>query len=171
MLKPVAGVSLVALQRLLELRLSRRNEHILRSRGAVERGGGHYPLIVATHALWLLSTLAEDARRKERIHLLPLAIFLAAQLLRYWAILSLGERWCTRILVLPGEELVRSGPYRYIKHPNYLAVATEILAFPLLFGARNTAIVFSVLNAALLRVRIAEEERALRELAKPPAGG
>lgn len=167
MLRVAAGVALVALQRLLELKLSRRNERILRSHGAVERGQGHYPVMVATHTLWLLSTFAEGTLRgNKKAHPIPLAAFLLAQPLRYWAILSLKEKWNTRILVVPGEKLVESGPYRYIRHPNYLAVAVEILTFPLIFGARTTAVVFSIVNAALLRVRIREENRALAELAK-----
>jgi methyltransferase len=162
------GVALVALQRLLELWLSRRNERILRARGAVERGQGHYPLIVAMHALWLLSTLVEGTVRGPDLPALwpvPLALFLLVQPLRYWAILSLGQCWNTRILVVPGAKPVRRGPYRYFRHPNYVVVVVEILSFPLIFGAWITALVFSVLNAILLSVRIREENRALAELA------
>lgn len=173
MLKPaVFGASLVGIQRLLELALSRRNERRLRARGAVECGWGHYPFMVALHALWLLSTAVEGSRSSEaRLGRNALAAFLLAQPLRYWAIASLGDHWSTRILVVPGEKLVRKGPYRYIKHPNYLVVATEVLALPLIFGARTTALVFSVLNAALLCVRVREEERALQYLAEPPNNG
>lgn len=160
------GVSLVATQRLLELLLSRRNERLLRARGAVERGRKHYPLMVGLHVFWLASTLLEGVARRSRMHRLPLISFLAIQPLRYWAILSLGEHWNTRILVVPGEKLVSRGPYKYLSHPNYVVVAVEILTFPLVFGARITALVFSVLNAALLSVRIKEEERALKELAE-----
>ena len=165
----VLAVSLVALQRLLELWLSRRNERILRARGAVERGQGHYPLIVATHALWLLSTLVEGSLRGgpdlPALWPVPLALFVLAQPLRYWALLSLGESWNTRILVVPGAKLVRRGPYRYFRHPNYAVVVVEILTFPLIFGAWITALVFSVLNAILLCVRLRDENRALAELA------
>ena len=164
----LAGVAAVAVQRLLELRLSRRNERRLRARGAVERGAGHYPAMVALHALWLLSTLVEGLLRGPEIPAwwpLPLAAFVLVQPLRYWAILSLGDNWNTRILVVPGARLVRGGPYRFLPHPNYVVVAVEVLAFPLVFGAWVTALVFSILNAALLRVRIREEDRALRELA------
>ena len=87
------------------------------------------------------------------------------QPLRYWAILSLGENWNTRILVVPGAKLVRRGPYRYLRHPNYIVVVVEILSFPLIFGAWITALVFSVLNAILLSARIRDENRALAELA------
>ena len=163
----VTGVGLVAIQRLLELRLSRRHERILRARGAVERGREHYPLIVALHVLWLLSTLVESLLRGPVLWPVPLALFLLVQPLRYWAILSLGENWNTRILVVPGAQLVRRGPYRYLKHPNYVVVAVEIATFPLIFGAWITALVFSVLNAVLLSVRIREENRALAELAMP----
>jgi methyltransferase len=162
------AVGLVSLQRLLELALSRRNERLLRARGAVERGRGHYPLIVALHALWLLSTLTEGTLRGPELPALwpiPLALFLLVQPLRYWAIFSLGDYWNTRILVVPGTKLVRRGPYRYVKHPNYVVVAVEVLTFPLIFGAWITALVFSILNATLLYARVREENRALARLA------
>lgn len=162
------AVALVALQRLLELALSRRHERLLLARGAIERGREHYPLIVTLHVLWLLSTLVEGLLRGPELPTLwpiPLALFLLVQPLRYWAILSLGDYWNTRILVVPGAELVRRGPYRYFRHPNYVVVVVEIAAFPLIFGAWVTALVFSMLNAALLYVRIKEENRALAQLA------
>jgi methyltransferase len=164
----VIGVMLVGVQRLLELLYSRRNERRLLARGAVERGGGHYPVIVAIHSLWLVSTLVEGLLRGPEPPAwwpVPLVAFLLVQPLRYWAILSLGENWNTRVLVVPGGKLVRRGPYRYFPHPNYVVVAVEVLTFPLIFGAWVTAIVFSLLNAALLYVRIKTENRALRELA------
>ena len=173
MLKPaLIGAALVGVQRLLELRLSRRNERRLRARGAVERGRGHYPFMVALHVLWLLSTAVEGGRKPDAgLGRFALAAFLLVQPVRYWAISSLGDHWNTRILVVPGEKPVRRGPYRYINHPNYLVVVVEILALPLIFGARFTALVFSTLNAVLLVVRVREEERALRELAEPPGNG
>lgn len=162
----VLAVGLVAVQRLFELVLARRNERRARARGAVERGQGHYFLIVALHTLWLVSTLVEGLVRGPELPAfwpVPLALFLLVQPLRYWAIFSLGERWNTKILVLPGERPVRRGPYRYLDHPNYVVVAVEILTFPLIFGAWITALVFTVLNAAILSVRIREENRALSE--------
>lgn len=171
MRKVLLGVVLVAAQRLLELRISRGNERLLRALGAVERGREHYPFMVALHALWLVSTLLEGSARKASLGHRALAAFLAIQPLRYWAILSLREHWNTRILVIPGEKLVKKGPYKYLSHPNYVVVAAEILVFPLIFGARTTALVFSVLNAILLSVRIKEEELALKELAEPSNDG
>ena len=162
------GVVLVGLQRLLELRHSRSNERRLRARGAVERGTGHYPLMFAIHALWLPSTLIEGLLRGPDFPVwwpVPFVLFLLAQATRYWAILSLRENWNVRILVVPGMKLVRRGPYKYFPHPNYVAVAVEVLSFPLIFGAWVTALVFMVLNAGFLILRIREEERALRELA------
>ncbi len=164
----IVGVGLVASQRLLELLYSRRNERRLRARGAVERGSAHYPVIVAIHALWLVSTLVEGLLRGPEPPAwwpLPLAAFLLVQPLRYWAIFSLGVNWNTRVLVVPGGKLVKTGPYRYFPHPNYIVVAVEVLTFPLIFGAWITAVVFSLLNAAMLYVRIQTENRALRELA------
>jgi len=134
--------------------------------GAVEFGARHYPLMVGLHTLWLASTLVEGLQRGPQIPAwwpVPLVAFLLVQPLRYWAILSLGTNWNTRVLVVPGGKVVRSGPYRYLSHPNYVVVAVEILTFPLIFGAWITAIVFSLLNAALLLVRIRTENRALEE--------
>lgn len=164
----VLAVAVVAGQRMLELRYSRRNERRLRARGAVERGAGHYPLMVAIHAGWLVCTLVEGLLRGPDIPgwwPVPFALFLLVQPLRYWAIFSLGENWNVRILVVPGRRLVRRGPYRYFPHPNYVVVAVEVLTLPLIFGAWVTALVFTVLNTAFFSVRIREEERALREFA------
>lgn len=166
----ILGVAAVAAQRLAELLLSRRNERAARASGAVERGAAHYPFMVGLHALWLICTLVEGLLRGPALPpygpaaLIP---FLAVQPLRYWAIGSLGPAWNTRILVVPGRKPVARGPYRFIRHPNYVVVVVEILTFPLIFGAWATALVFTVLNAALLRVRVREEERALAELAGP----
>ena len=163
----ILAVGLVALQRLFELVLARGNERKTRARGAVERGRGHYPFIVALHVLWLASTLVEGLLRGPDFPAywpVPLALFLLVQPLRYWAIFSLGENWNTKILVVPGAKAVRRGPYRYLKHPNYVVVVVEILAFPLIFGAWTTALVFTALNAVVLSVRIREENRALAEL-------
>jgi methyltransferase len=163
----VAGVMLVAVQRLLEFWYSRRNERRLRARGAVERGSGHFPAMVAIHTLWLVSTLIEGLLRGPEPPVwwpVPLAAFLLVQPLRYWAILTLGVNWNVRVLVVPGGKLVKNGPYRYCPHPNYVVVAVEVLTFPLIFGAWITAVVFSLLNAALLYLRIRTENRALKEV-------
>ncbi|MBA2691668.1 MAG: hypothetical protein H0U65_04125 [Rubrobacter sp.] len=170
----VGAVVLVATQRLFELRVSRRNERRLRARGAVEFGSGHYPVMVGLHSAWLASTLVEGVWRGISVPswwVAPLLLFLLAQIVRYWAISTLGDRWNTRILVVPGERLVRRGPYKYLSHPNYVVVIVEILCFPLVFGAWMTALVFSVANGALLFVRIREEDRALSEVAKGRGSG
>ena len=164
----VLAVALVGVQRLIELVLARRNERRARARGAVERGRSHYLFIVALHSLWLLATLIEGLLRGPELPALwpiPLALFLLVQPLRYWALVSLGERWNTKILVVPGARPIRRGPYKYLSHPNYVVVVVEILTFPLIFGAWVTALVFTVLNAAVLWVRVREENRALTELA------
>ena len=125
-------------------------------------------MMVGLHSLWLVSTLVEGLLRGPEIPAwwpVPLAAFLLVQPLRYWAIVSLGENWNTKILVVPDGKLVSSGPYSYFSHPNYIVVAVEILTFPLIFGASITAIAFSLLNAALLFVRIRTENQALKELA------
>ena len=169
----VLAVALVTAQRLLELTLARRNERKARAKGAVERGREHYPFMIALHSLWLASTLVEGALRGPELPPywpVPLALFLLAQLLRYWAVFSLGESWNTKILVVPGAKLVRRGPYKYLNHPNYVVVVVEILTFPLIFGAWVTALVFTALNVALLYVRIREENKALVELAPSQKG-
>jgi methyltransferase len=169
----VPAIGLVSLQRLVELLLSRRHERLLRARGAIERGAGHYPLIVGLHVLWLLSTLVEGLLRGPDPPVywpVLLALFLLVQPLRYWAIFSLGEYWNTRILVVPGTKLVRRGPYRYLRHPNYVVVAAEIFTFPLIFGAWITAVVFSIINTGVLYMRIKRENRALAELAGRHSG-
>lgn len=157
----IAGIAvgLVALQRLAELAIARRNTNRLLAAGAVEYGAGHYPAIVALHALWLLSVLAfvpADAPVCWPL-LGALALLQAA---RAWVVASLGRFWTTRIIVLPGMPPVRRGPYRWLRHPNYVIVAAEIALLPLAFGAWEVALAFSVANAALLWHRIRIEEAA-----------
>lgn len=152
-------LSIVTAQRLIELWISARNTRRLLAAGAREFGRSHYPLIVAVHALWL-ATLWLLAPGRE-IAPVPLVLFVLMQLARVWAIASLGQRWTTRVVVPPGAPLVRLGPYRYFRHPNYLVVVLEILLLPLAFGLWQVALVFSALNAAVLAVRIRCEDRAL----------
>lgn len=152
-------LALVTLQRLGELVLAQRNTGRLLARGAVEVGARHYPLIVGLHGAWLagLWALGWD----QPVSLAWLALFIVLQLLRVWVIATLGERWTTRIVVLPGASLVRRGPYRFLDHPNYAVVVAEIAVLPLAFGLSTFAIVFSILNAAVLWIRIRAESRAL----------
>lgn len=158
----------VILQRLLEVAYARSNERLMKQQGAIEAGAGHYKWIVLLHVLFFVSLLVEVEMWEPsygRGWLVFFAIFIVAQVLRVWALASLGRFWNTKILVLPGATKVKSGPYRWIPHPNYVVVAMEIAALPLIFGAWRTAIVFSIANALLLLlVRIPAEEKALREL-------
>ncbi len=158
-------LGLVTLQRLGELVLSRRNTQRLLSEGAREVAPGHYPLIVAVHAAWLVGLWLLVVWRvpDTSIGWSWFSVFLVLQALRVWVIATLGPRWTTRILVLPGAPLVTSGPYRFVAHPNYLIVAGEILVLPLVFGQLWYGIVFSVLNAMVLWIRIRAEETALRQ--------
>jgi methyltransferase len=155
-------LALVTLQRLGELWLSNRNTRRLLERGAREVGRGHYPLIVAVHGLWL-ATLWWLAPERP-IQWLWLGVYVALQLARIWVLATLGERWTTRIIILPDAPLVRSGPYRFFNHPNYVVVVGEIAVLPLVFGLWKIALLFSALNAAVLAVRIREENRALGRL-------
>ncbi|HSS87317.1 MAG TPA: isoprenylcysteine carboxylmethyltransferase family protein [Reyranella sp.] len=155
-------LGLVTLQRLGELILSKRNTDRLRAQGAHEVAPGHYPLIVALHAAWLaglwylvLSGFADA------VSWTWLGVFVILQALRVWVIATLGPRWTTRIIVLPGAPLVASGPYRFVSHPNYCVVAAEILVLPLVFGLLWYAVVFSMLNAVALWIRIRAEAAAL----------
>jgi len=159
-------LALVTAQRLGELALARRNTTRLLARGAIESGAAHYPLIVGLHAAWLagLWWLAWD--RPARLGWL--GVFLALQALRVWVIASLGERWTTRIIVLPAAPPVRRGPYRFAAHPNYLVVAGEMLVLPLVFGLLAYGLAFSALNAAVLRIRIRAETAALAAAAPRP---
>jgi methyltransferase len=156
----VVILALVTLQRLAELWLSARNERRLRLAGAGEAGRAHYPLIVALHAAWLagLWLLAPDRPANAWI----VGAYAALQIVRYWVIATLGGRWTTRVIVVPDAPLMRRGPYRFLKHPNYLIVALEIALLPLAFGLTEFAVLFSAANAALLAWRIHVEDRALR---------
>ncbi len=155
----LAVLVFVSLQRLGELALARRNTARLLAQGGIEVAPGHYPLIVLLHGAWLagLWWLAWSAP----VDLAWLAVFAVLQLLRVWVLATLGPRWTTRIIVLPGAPLVREGPYRFLNHPNYWVVAGEIMVLPLVFGLVWYGVVFSLLNAALLMVRIRAENRAL----------
>ena len=155
-----ALVGFIVAQRLAELAYSARNGRRLKARGAHEAGAGHYPLIVALHAAWLLA-LVLTVPPATPANLPLLGVFAALQAVRVWVIASLGERWTTRVIVLPGAPLVAKGPYRYLRHPNYAVVCGEIAVVPLMFGVWQVAAVFSVLNLALLRHRVRVEEAAL----------
>lgn len=158
---PQAIVLAVAAQRLIELWWSRRNERALRARGAVEIGARHYPLFILLHGGWLVALFLFVPADAPLIWPL-LVLFLLLQAARVWVIASLGRFWTTRVLSLPNAPLVRSGPYRLLRHPNYLIVALEIPLLPLAFGAWPLALLFGALNLLLLGYRISVEERALR---------
>jgi methyltransferase len=152
-------LALVTLERVLELWWARRNTQRLLALGAREHAPGHYPLIVALHAAWLavLWWLARD----RAIDGFWLGMFVLLEVARIWVLASLGPRWTTRIIILPGAPLIRRGPYRWVNHPNYWVVIGEIAALPLVFGLWLVALVFTLLNAALLTVRIREENLGL----------
>jgi methyltransferase len=161
-------VGLVALERVAELVISTRNARAALARGGVESGQGHYRPMVLLHLALLAGALAEvwwlDRPWMPALGWSMLALVLTAQALRWWCILALGPAWNTRVIVVPGGERVDRGPYRWLRHPNYVAVVLEGLALPLVHGAWVTAAVFTVLNAWLLTVRIRVEDRALRQL-------
>ncbi len=158
-------LALVGVERLLELWLSNRNAAWAFARGGVETGQGHYRFMTVFHTAFLVACAVEPwALARPFVApwgFVALGGALAAQALRYWAITTLGPRWNTRVIVLPEAEPVTQGPYRFVRHPNYVAVVLELAALPLVHGAFVTAALFSVGNALLLSVRIREEERAL----------
>ena len=158
---PAAAIlAFVTLQRLSELVIAQRNTARLKAKGAREYGAGHYPLIVAVHVGWLAALwwLAPS-----RPIVWPLiGVFALLQVSRLWTLRTLGRRWTTRIIVLPNAPLVTGGPFRFVSHPNYLVVIGEIAMMPLAFGLWQVAAIFSILNAAVLAIRISAENKALR---------
>jgi methyltransferase len=161
-------VALVAAGRLVELRIAKRNLRNLLARGGVEAAPGHYPWMVLLHAGFLISCVLEvwllDRPFLPALGIPMLLLSVLAKGLRYWVISTLDGRWTTRIVVLPGASPVTGGPYRFLRHPNYLAVIIEMLALPLIHTAWITAVVFSLLNGLILRVRIRAEEAALAQV-------
>ena len=156
---PELILGLVTLQRVGELVLSRFNTRKLLADGAVEVAPRHYPLIVAVHAAWLMSLWIFG--RDQPVNVVALVGYLVLQCFRLWVIWTLGSRWTTRIIVLPERPLVSGGPYRFLSHPNYAVVAGEIALLPVALGLPLLAFIFTVLNAAVLVIRIRAENRAL----------
>lgn len=159
MIGSILLLAAVTFERLGELWLARRNTERLLANGASEVAAGHYPLIVLLHGLWLagLWMLAWNAP----ISMLWLGIFAVLQILRFWTLGTLGRRWTTRIIVVPGEKLVAAGPYRFLRHPNYVVVIGEIAVLPLCFGMPLYTLLFSAANAVILTIRIKAENAAL----------
>lgn len=159
-------VLLMVVERLAELWIARRNQSWLVARGALEVGRGHYPWMVLQHSLFLASCLIEVWWQGRPffpvLAIAMLSALAASMVLRYWVMATLGRRWTTRVFCLPGEPVITSGPYRYLRHPNYVAVIVEIFALPLVHTAWLTAGVFSLTNAWLLAHRVRAEEAGLR---------
>lgn len=163
-------ITFVIIQRIIEVIIAKRNERWSKEHGAVEFGTEHYKYIVALHTLFFVSLIIEYQLKPELINgwQIFLLVFICAQLLRYWSLFSLGKLWNTKILVIPNTPPVTKGPYRLMKHPNYLVVTLEILVIPIMFGAYVTVIIFSLLNFFLLFFyRIPQEEAALKFLRLP----
>ena len=155
----VALLLFVTLQRLAELLISKVNTRRLLEAGGREVAPRHYPLLVSVQAVWLLTLWWYAPGRP--IQLPFLILFAMIEVGRFWVLRTLGRRWTTRIIVVPGETLVASGPYRFVNHPNYLVVVGEVAVLPLVFGLWQVALIFSLVNAAALTVRIRAENRAL----------
>ena len=160
-------LAILAIQRVMELLLARRNEKIVRAKGAREYDPRGYKVIVLMHLAFFISIISEYIFFNKPLNqywVLLLILFLLAQFVRYWAISTLGYFWNTKILVIPGTNPISQGPYKFIRHPNYLAVIVEIAVIPLLFSCYLTSIIFTVLNLLVLSRRIKIEERALSTL-------
>ncbi len=153
-------IALIVLQRLVELAVARINTRRLLAAGGVEHGAGHYPLMVALHVAWLVC-LAVFVPADAALDPLLFLLFLLTQAARVWVIVSLGRYWTTRVIAVPGAPLVARGPYRWLRHPNYLVVVAEIALVPLIAGAWQIAAAFSIANAAMLWHRIRIENAAL----------
>ena len=161
----LALLGALGLERIVELRISMRNARRAFACGAVEAGIRHYPVMVVFHTLFVFSCAGEALILRRIfpgiIGWLALGGAALSQALRYWAVWTLGERWNTRIIVIPGAAPVASGPYRFVRHPNYLAVTMEMICIPMIYGCWLTALVFSIGNLLILRLRIKAEEAAL----------
>jgi methyltransferase len=158
----IALLIFVTVQRLAELAWSRRNEQALRARGAVEVGAAHYPVMVALHTVWIIALWGFGWNRP--VVLGWVVAFFVLQAGRAWVLASLGGRWTTRVIVPPGEPLVRRGPYRFISHPNYLVVALEVPVLPMALGLPWLALGFGLTNLAMLAWRIRVEGAALKTI-------
>ncbi len=156
----------VILQRIAELLLARRNEKILKAQGAIEFDKNGYKAIAVMHVAFFISLISEKVFLQRTLNtywIVFAVLFAGAQILRYWSIKTLGVYWNTKILVLPNHKLVITGPYKYLRHPNYIAVIVEIAVIPLIFSCYITAVIFSLINLILLRRRIKIEEDALKK--------
>jgi len=154
----------IIMQRLVELVIAKNNEKWMKERGGIETGKKHYKWFVIVHCLFFLAIYLEVyfyGRDEFAVNYLLLSVFLVTQFIRIWCIVSLGRFWNTKIIILPRVALIRKGPYKYVKHPNYIIVGIELLVIPLLFGAYLTAVVFPIIHLILLKIRIPEEEEAL----------
>lgn len=158
----IALLAFVTLQRLVELPIANANTRRLLAAGGHEVGAAHYPLVIALHASWLITLWLLAVGRP--IHLPFLLLFALIEAGRVWVLRTLGSRWTTRIIIVPGETLVKTGPYRFVDHPNYLVVAGEIAVLPMVFGLWQVALGFSLLNLAILAIRIRSENHALETL-------
>ncbi|HEY7231426.1 MAG TPA: isoprenylcysteine carboxylmethyltransferase family protein [Pseudolabrys sp.] len=158
-------VAFLVAQRLIELCFAQLNTRRLRAMGAIEFGAAHYPLVVILHAAWIAGLLVFGHNRA--IDPVWLSVFIVLQIARLWVIASLGRRWTTRVIVLPGAAPIARGPYRWVRHPNYLIVALEIAVAPLALALPVFAVIFSAANVALLAYRIQIENEALAWAAQP----
>ncbi len=154
-------VLFVVAERLLELNIASKNERWMKAKGAIEVGKNHYKYFILLHSLFFICLIVEAHYANATINFFFFGVFLLAQVGRIWCILSLGRFWNTKIIILPNVLCIKKGPYKYIKHPNYVIVFIELFVIPAMFGAYVTAILFPITHLFLLTIRIPEEEKAL----------
>ena len=155
-------ITILLLQRVSELVISKRNEKWLRNQGAIDYGASHYYFIVAVHALFFISVIAEFIYANNiAINWWLIIVAIILQLFRVWILLTLGNYWSTKILVVPNAPLIKTGPYRFVRHPNYVLVALELIVIPMIFNLYITTGIFLLLNSYVLSIRMREEDKAL----------
>jgi methyltransferase len=155
----VIFISAFILQRLAELVVARRNEKWLRAKGAIEYGKKHYPFIIILHTLFIASLIGEYLLKRTEVDGLFLTLYILLFFTKIWVIISLGKYWNTKILRIKGMQPIQKGPYKFLKHPNYIVVIGEFIAVPMVFHLYLTMVVFSIANLFMLRIRIGEENR------------
>lgn len=151
-------IGFIIFLRLAELVVAKRNEQWAKKRGAVEHGQSHYPFIVLLHIMFIISMIAEYMYKGGYFNLIMLLVFFVVCVIKVWIIASLGKYWNTKILRVPGSEFIKKGPYKLFRHPNYFIVICEIIIIPMVYNLYFTAIIFTILNAVMLTIRIGVEE-------------
>jgi|SRR5690625_1492349 len=157
-------IFIIICQRLIELIIAKRNEKWMKERGGIEHKEEHYKWLILIHTLFFISLIFESTLNSLNLNYMLILLFIITQVGRIWCIIALGRFWNTKIIILPNVTLIRNGPYKYLKHPNYVIVGMELIIIPLIFGAYITAIIFPILHYTILRIRVSKENAALESV-------